>query len=169
MLIADSVNHFPLTLDLFHLHRVSLAECLRDVELIGNVGRLVLVEPAHGCGLDPSAWLRLHLSRCLVLHCREPAQVVETAQSFKVLGWRDNDNPALLVDLHEGFHSGTIDSPRVLHSIPFEPVLGIDLINDLEQQLLHHEWGWLSQVDPVVEIHSLRRLRVPHLLRNQLA
>lgn len=73
------------------------------------------------------------------------------------------------MNLHECFDSGTIDRPNVLHSIPFEPVLDVDLVNDFKQELLHHEWGRLCKLDPMVEVHSLRWLRVPDFLRDQLA
>ena len=48
-------------------------------------------------------------------------------------------------------------------------MLRVDLVDDLEDQLLHHQRGRTGQIDPVIQVFGLRLLRVPDLLRDRLA
>ena len=76
VLVSNSIDHSTLAVDLLHFHRVSLAKGLRNVQLIRDISRVVLIQPAHSGCLDPCTWFWLHFLGGLLLHGAEATQVV---------------------------------------------------------------------------------------------
>ena len=73
------------------------------------------------------------------------------------------------MDIHKALHSGSVEKPSVGHGCLIKLMLGVDLVYHFEDELLHHECRWISQVYPVVEVLALRLLRIPDFLRDRLA
>ena len=73
------------------------------------------------------------------------------------------------MDVHEGLDPRAIECPGVDHRSLLQLILCIDLVDHLQDQLLHHERARLGQVDSLVQLHALGLLGLPDLLRNGLA
>lgn len=144
MLISDRVNHFALAFDHLHLGGVRLAKGLGLVELVCHVQSVVLTQPAHGSRLNPGRWLWLHLSSGFMLHGGVPVKRIQPSDPLKLFAARDDNHTGALVDVHQGLYAGAVEEPSVGHGVLVEFVLSVHLIDNFQDNLLHHEVRWLG-------------------------
>ena len=109
------------------------------MNLVCHVDCVILPEPAHGCCLDPSRRFGLHFLGCLQLHPCEAIEALKATNALEGLVSGDNKDARVLVDVHQRLDPGAIKQPSVHHRCLLKLVLSIDLIDDLEDNLLHHE------------------------------
>ena len=67
-----------------------------------------------------------------------------------MLSLRDDDHAGLLVDVHQRLNASAVKKKRISHRVLLKLVLRVDLVDDLEDQLLHHQRGRTGQIDPVI-------------------
>lgn len=73
------------------------------------------------------------------------------------------------MDVHQRLDPCAVERPSVDHWSLLQLILRIDLVNHLQDQLLHHKRTRFRQVYALVKLHALCLLGLPDLLRNGLA
>ena len=85
MLVPNGIDQLAGLLNVFDLVTADLHVALRDVHVVLEIDRIIFMQPADSCGLNPSAGFRLHFFRILKLHELVAFKLVEATDTNEVL------------------------------------------------------------------------------------
>ena len=138
---------------------------------VGHICRIILVKPRNGGCLNPGCWLWLNWFDLLSApYLHKAIELADSFQTAKLFLCGNQDNSALLMNVHHWFNSSAVNLPRILYRLLwFQIQLLVHFIKNFQQILFHHDCGWFWKFDPLIEVHSLSWCWIPDLLRYNFA